>query len=712
MPPLQPWPPGRVCPSLAAALLTCAALPAAGQAPAAPADAQDAATLPAVTVQARRSAEQARDLPLTVQAVDEVELEERRLNHLEDLLRGTPGVEVNTWGGASDANVRMRGVGSLYQSGPDDTSVVVDVDGVPTSVGNAALGTLDVEQVEVLKGPQGTLFGRNSEAGAIHIRTRRPALGLAGGHVRAEAGSGHQHLAEGAFNLPLGQRAAARLALRHNAQDYDYVNLLSGQPVSRPRDLAWRASLLWQPQPATEVLLRASHHNARRYQSATLLRPYGDNPGQELSSDGLLDGNYRKISQYSLHVQHDFAAARLTSVTSHERTRAFSAYMTGRELSRVALGMDADFPLYDSGGGRTWSQDVRLSSLPGSRVFWVAGLNLYRSDRDNAYESIVRGRQSYDFSDDADALYGEATWPLGERLKLTTGLRHTRERKGYAALYAMPGSSAATPDSRRFREGFTTGRLGLSWALSAQTNLYSTLARGHKSGGFNGNSMQPADSLPYRPGKVSSLELGAKHESADGRLRLSGALFFNRVRDDHLITIDMSTYAYMLANADTRSRGLELQADWRAGGGLTLSGGLALVDGEIQTNVITNTEAGDVRAGNRLPDVPRLSALLGVQWQRALPAFWGLHSPVLNTRLTLRHVGKRAADAQNNFDLGSYNKVDLRLGVISGNTELYLWGDNLLNERYDLYGHHIAPGLSAGMPARGRSFGIGLTHQF
>ena len=238
-----------------AACLACAAVAAQAAEAAAgerrkTAPAAEAATLPAVTVQARREEEKAKDLPFTVNVINDAALEERRLSSLEDVLRGTPGVEVNSWGGAGSANVRIRGVGSLYQSGVDDSSVVVNVDGVSASVSHAGLGTLDVEQVEVLKGPQGTLFGRSSAAGAINIRTHRPELGRWKGSARAEAGSDHQHLAEGALNVPMGETLAARLALRHNAQDYGYDNRLTGKPVSRPADSAWRASLLWQPQAA------------------------------------------------------------------------------------------------------------------------------------------------------------------------------------------------------------------------------------------------------------------------------------------------------------------------------------------------------------------------------------------------------------------------------------------------------------------------------
>ena len=656
----------------------------------------------------RCSEEKAKDLPFTVNVIDDVALEQRRLSRLEDVIRDTPGVEINSWGGAHNANVRMRGVGSLYQTGADDNSVSVNVDGVPTSVENVSLGTLDVQQVEVLKGPQGTLFGRNSAAGAINVRTNKPVLGRWEGSVRGEAGSKHHHLAEGVINAPLGQTAAARFALRHSARDYWYNNLATGKPLSRPNDLAWRASLLWQPQAATQVTLRASRHDARKYQSGMLVRPYTNPPGQLLFPHTTLAGNHRAINQYALEVQHDLPWARLTSVTSRQRHRLSENNYTGREVMRAWMGMDVTFPLAKREHGHNWNQELRLASLPGSAVFWVAGLDVYRAKWGNVQNQMGQGN-GHDLTHNADAAFGEATWPLGASgLKLTAGLRHSRERKSYAGAY----SGAAPSDARSLSERHTTGRAGLSWALTPQTSLYATLARGSKAGGFNENATQPADSAPYRPGKVDSLELGAKHEGADGRLRLEAALFSNRVKDDHLLAFDPGTHASWMINANTRSHGLELNGHWRAGAGLTFSGGLAWISGSIRSHAVTNVPAGDVNVGNRLPDVPRLSALLAVQWQRALPAFWGLASPTLNARLSVRHVGKRANDPQNSFDLDSYRKVDLRVGIASGNAEFYIWGDNLANKQYDLYGYYLTHGLVVGAPARGRSFGLGLAYRF
>ena len=737
---LQPVPFARPRPLFMAILAACLAMPASArteevssQVPAAAATAGSstrsrqapvgtplllaqsshahATSLPAVTVHARKAEEKVKDLPFTVSVTDDVDLETRRITRMEDVLRGTPGVDVNSWGGPDSANVRIRGVGSLYLSGTDDNSVVVNVDGVPTSVSNIGLGTLDAEQIEVLKGPQGTLFGRSSTAGAIDVRSAPPVLNHFGGHVRGELGNDHHHLAKGVLNAPLGDTLAARIALRHSAQDLWYENSATGRPLSRPADLNARASLLWQPQAATQVLLRASRNTARKYQSTMLERPYTSPPTQDLDTDSSIAGNERAINQYALEIRHDLPWARLTSVTGRETINHDETNLTGRRIMRAWMGLDTVFPQNKGYHSKGWNEDLRLSSPKGSDVFWVAGLNLYRNDWTN-YNGYGGSFYTHDLTERSNALYGEATWPLrGTPLKLTTGLRHTRTRKTYSALYTPAGATTSS-SADRLSQNHTTCRVGLGWTLDPQTSLYATLSRGKKASGFNDNATNGPDSAPYAAATVDSLELGGKHESADGTLRLDAAIFSNRVRNDHLLVYDPTDSSSHMVNADTRSRGLELNTRWRAGAGFTLSGGLTWLDGSIRSHAVTNTPAGDVNAGNRLPDVARLSVLLGVQWEHPLPAFAGLAAPTLDAALTVRHVGRRAADPQNSFDLDSYRKIDLHVGITSGSTEVYLWGDNLLDERYDLYGYYFSPTLTVGMPSPGRSVGIGVTHHF
>ena len=151
---------------------------------------------------ARGADEAPKDLPYSVDVVDGITLEERRLLNVEQVLRATPGVNVNSSGGANVSTIYIRGVGALYPMSMDDSSVALNVDGSPLSTRQIAIGTLDTDQIEILKGPQGTLFGGMGEAGAINLTTRRPTREWEG-YARAEVGQDRQFLTEAAVGLSL-----------------------------------------------------------------------------------------------------------------------------------------------------------------------------------------------------------------------------------------------------------------------------------------------------------------------------------------------------------------------------------------------------------------------------------------------------------------------------------------------------------------------------
>lgn len=700
------------------------------------ADAVDPATteLSAVTVTARHGAESAKEVPFALNVIGGDELETRRIVSMEEALRSVPGVDVNSWGGVNDANVRIRGVGSLYQVSADDASVVINVDGVPLSVRNASLGTLDVERVEVLKGPQGTLFGRNSEAGAVNIVTRRPTRHTEG-YVRGEIGGQGQHLEEATIGGALSERFSGRFAVRNSGTDNWVDNARTGGPVSKPTDLAWRGSLLWDLQRGTTALMTAERQEIEGKVGLMVLRPYGDNPANDVAP-GSFDGNSKTLDRHSFELNHDFSASRLTSITSHTATDLHSFAGADRVVALLWQGATAPVMKTETAKERAFNQDLRLSSLPNAPVFWVAGLNIYRADRSfdmdmPTYTAMFgaytkdRSVQERDFETRSEALYGELTYPLAATLKLTAGLRHTWENKTFDGRYDSGADNFGTPrtltfDHRSLKDNYSTGRLALSYAVTPATNLYGVLARGYKAGGFNDNATQIADGVPYKAAVANNLEFGFKSESGERRFALNGAVFINKVKNDHMLSYNPSNnFASMAVNADTATKGLEFDGSWRLGGGFALSGGMTFIRGNIVDDVAVDASAGgNVAAGNRLPDVPKWSGQVSADYRQAMAAgLFGLASPVLNAKLTYRHVGMRAADPQNHFDLDKYAKIDMRIGLVSGSTEVYIWGDNLLDKQYDLYGYYMRSGVgnppfTVGMPARGRSFGLGASHHF
>ncbi|WP_418648682.1 TonB-dependent receptor [Thauera butanivorans] len=706
------------------ALGTGAAAHADGGAP----DGETAVTLGTVTVSARRAEEQLKDIPFSVTAISGEEAEARRLHSLEDVLRQTPGVDFVTNMGVANTTLRIRGVGALQKVSGDDTSVILNVDGMPMSASSATLNVLDVERVEVLKGPQGTLFGRNSEAGAVNIVTRKPTRWFEG-QVRAEIGEDHHRLVEGVVSGPLSDSVAARVALRSSGIDNHIENARDGKPLNEPREQTGRASLLWQIGADTTLNFSAGREVQKHRDWIYLLHPYGD-PAQVDGPPGG-ESNRRTVNRYNAELKHDFEHSVLTLLSGYSRTHHDSTtpIYEGRTYTQL-IGFAPDASWSSVVREKAWNHEVRLASAPQARVFWVVGLNRYRADRsldridsyDTFYPDNPTASDTFrDFTTDADAVFAEATWPLSDATKLTLGGRYTREKKTYKALWiASPDNSSPireARDNQKLSDNYATGRVALGHALSPQLNVYGIYARGYKAGGFddegtNFTALQP--DTPYKAATVNSYEAGLKFESADKRLAWNTALFLNRVKNDHMLMFDPMTMATNKDNRDTESRGLEVDAQWRATRGLTLSGGVAYTRARIKGTGSAGA-ASDVRSGNGVPEVPRWGATLSATYETALPAMLGMANPRLNAKLTNRYVGKRPADPQNTFDLKAYNKLDLRLGLQQGGTEVYLWADNLLDEQYDLYGYYIAPyfpgGSDAriGAPGRGRSLGVGIS---
>ncbi|AFT70790.1 TonB-dependent receptor [Alloalcanivorax dieselolei B5] len=665
--------------------------------------------LDAITVTARQSEERAKDVPFAISVVDGGTLTDQRLDNVEDALRSVPGVNINSSAGANDSNVYIRGVGSLYQMNMDDNSVALIMDGVTLSPRSISLGTLDVERVEVLKGPQGTLFGGNAEAGAINVVSRRPTRHREG-YLRLEGGQDEQWLQEGVISGPLSDRFSGRFALRHAAADNWVNNKQTGDPLTDQEDLAFRGSLLWDNHDATTALFIAERQKVEGRTSVLVLRPYGDDPANDLTP-GLFDDNEKTMERYSMEINHDLANSRITSVTAMTRMDLTDPVVYDRDIMEAMYGTPMVAWLNKEADEHTYSQDLRIGSLPSSPVFWTSGLSVARSERgyDTTYDSRDPSSAKFrDFTTEQYGLYGEITWPLLDDLKLTAGARHSWDRKEYDAVYRS--SAGAVRDQRDLDDDFTTGRLALTYVLTPSTNLYTQIGRGYNPGGFNDYASQRADSEPYDAATAHSWELGFKTET--DRLMLNGSVFLTRVKDAHLIDYDVLTWASRAVNADTRSRGAELEGRYRLGGGLSLAGSVSYIDAEITDDVI-GISGGDVHSGNQVPDVSEWSGYAAIHYDRPLPDnFIGLYAPALNARISYQYVGERPADPQNHFDLDDYGMLDARLGIASGAVELYLWGENLLDETYDLYGYYESSTVTYGAPGRGRTVGAGLSYYF
>ncbi len=667
-----------------------------------------------IEVTARHTKERAKDIPFSISVVDQDALKNKLMFNVEDALRNAAGVDIYTSGGAVDANIRIRGVGSLTQVNKSDGSVVVNIDGVSMPAGNVSLGTLDVNRIEILKGPQGTLFGLNSEAGAVNIVTNKPT-DEAEVQLRAELGQDDQHLVEAVVNGGLTETLNGRIAVRKTGEDHWITNSTNNQPLTEPESTSLRLSLLWEGSDKTSALVTAESQKHEGFLNLQLLQPFTDKPASQHTS-GVFDNNEKTIERLSAEINHEFANSQFTSISAVVNTDF--DYLTG--LDSKTAGAIFNFPVEylrgDKQEQRTLSQELRLTSLPNADTFWVAGITLHDSERDfDSRDLVTLSTQDRKNESDSQAVYGEFVVPMTDAIKLTLGARYTWESKNYNALYTSfvrDGSVMTAEDSQKVDDNYATGRLALTYAYSNSTNLYAVAARGYKSGGFNDFATSGTDSTPYRPAKVDSFELGFKQEGQ--QLALNGSVFFNSVTDDHLLGFDFATFASSAVNADTDTFGAELEGNWFVTEDFVLAAAISYLDTEIK-NDVAGVSGGPVTAGSEVPDVPKFSANLSANHYQSLPNMLGLSSPILHTSINYRYLDERPADAQNHFNLDSYGKLDARIALQTYDMEFYLWADNLTDEEYDLYGYInaiFAPTAKIGAPAKGRRIGLGASFRF
>lgn len=706
--------------------------------------ASSALELPAFTVTARGVAETFLSTPMMVDVISSREIIERRLTTVEDALRTLPSVDIHEGGNVGNSFIWIRGTGSLTHTSLDDGSVDMRIDGVSNGLLGMSRNLLDVEQVEVAKGPQGTLFGQGAEAGVVTVKTWDPQPDFQG-KVGFGVGSDNQRSVEGMLNLPLDNYWALRVAATRDETD-DYIEKReNGHPLNRKTREAMQAKLRFNDGERNDMVLQVYEDSSDNFMPLVLNL---EESTPRVTTGGLPHDSYRKNRGVIFNLKHDLDFAQFQSITSFHNHEG--------EVSRPARPLDLLGVTYDSmnipaqlrpplnayfsedRNNRQvqsddidrYSQEFRLVSPEGSEVGWVGGIYLSHQDRDFSFDSqrdlfvlggvTLVGNDNYNalqkrnYKTDSKALYGEITYPLTQHLSLITGLRVVDERLRYKAAWIPNannplGVNGPRYDAQTVNDTYATGRVGLSLELSPQWTAYVMQSKGHKSGGFadySTNVPNGETDTPYKASKISATEVGVKYASEGGRVQASMAVYQNTVDDDHITTSTYPTYLYDTKTVDSRSRGVELEGRWRATEQLTLRAAASHTDARVTS--VPESARSVTDEGNRMPQVPYVSGSLGANYGNDLP-FQLLGHARWFTDANLRYVGDRWAEPDNRQRLDSYTLLDASVGVSGGFGEVRLWGKNLTDEKWVYFG--VQPG-NLGVYAPGRSYGLAYTYEF
>lgn len=627
-----------------------------------------------IVVTADFRATSADQLPISVSVIQPDQRGDA-VNHLQEILGQIPNVHFSS-GASRGRYFQIRGIGERAQfSEPLNSSVGLIVDGVDLSGVGGAATLFDVGQVEVLRGPQGTLYGANALAGLINITTPDPTLEHSA-RLYLEGGDYNAFGAGAVVSGPLSKNAAAGTGYRIAVQQYRDDGFMDNDFLNRDDtnehdELTARAKLVWGDEQQRWRLNFGRIDADNGYDAFSL-----DNNRTTLSDQ---PGHDEQLTEYvALSFERDFAEVRLEASVAGSNTQVSYGY----DEDWAYTGFDpigyTSFDLYER-TRKNRTVDVRLLSQPGMGLAdgtwdWVVGVYRLQQDVDFARIYTFAGPFSSEFDTQRTALYGEVTRALGERWRLSVGGRFER----HSGDYQDSAGVMFDPDENLFG-----GRVLLERSLDGGNLLYLGITQGYKTGGFNQDGSLPASLRDYDEETLWNVELGYKAKLVDERLRLRAAVFRMQREDIQLQTSQIipvpgspvGDFVVFRSNAaEGFNQGLELETEFLASERLTLFANVAWLDSEYDDFV---NASGDFTADREQAHAPGYQFFVGAQLD--FTERWSL-------RVEWEGKDEFYFSDSHNVKAGSYELLNASINYRGERWTARLWGRNLTDEEYQVRG--------------------------
>lgn len=572
-----------------------------------------------IVVTANRREERLQDVPVTVTLVDGDQLTRQNVNAVEELARSAPAL--NQAGPSGFGALSIRGIGGLSFSRSSEGSVGVVVDSVAlANTSNAAPSLFDVARVEVLEGPQGTLFGRNSSAGVINIVTNAPNPDKIEVIAHADIGTRENYVGRLAVNLPLSANAALRVAGSYS-QDPEIQRNLFDDSHMKPQSISVRGRFLWEPTASLTINLSGDYTDVDRNGGAPW-GVYASSPTSLLTArlaacgvqvspeneEGCVDPSGRGSGTNfgtSGQVDIDLGGPVLTSITSYRGVRARSA----TDVDSTAANR-----LFQTVNDRVnnYSQELRIASPNSGVVEYVAGLYYFHSKTANVTSQLgqiladlpligacplplpslcglpVGQSRPVDTRTESYAAFGQATINASDRLRFILGARLGRENVSAVSGASTVATGAAfefapaAALSTDVRDTYLSYRLGAQYDVTSNLMAFATYTRGYKGPAVNDGATTAAVPLVVKPEIPKAGEVGFKATIAGGRAAFNATAFYTEVTNFQAQFFDSSIGgAFVFGNAPKlTSKGVSASLFGRIVDGLTANIGVIYNDAE------------------------------------------------------------------------------------------------------------------------------------
>jgi len=669
-----------------------------------------------IVVTSQRRAESLQDVPAAITAVGGAALANQHLQGNADLAAHVPSLSFDVQG-PGESTLAIRGLGTSYGLAPavsyylNETPLDIRTDG---TAGAPDIDFFDVERVEVLRGPQGTLYGSSSMGGALRILTAQPDPTAFTMKVQAGAssmdGGGAGYLMKSAVNIPLAENAAIRMVAGYEhvggyidrAQPGDFSVERPDLPIAARRindaDVtSGRILGLWQPTDTFTVkpsLLFAqieADGNSKYYSNLpkrTIAATY-DSP----SKSRLIVGN--------LVLEQEFDFAQLlssTSILSRDVDNQDDYSLLSTNLAPAfGVSQSINYPtrhLLESNNDG-FVQELRLTSSGEGRLRWVAGLYFSRFKQrsveliDSAVFATEIGQPDderiYAFEqhlvDKQSAIFADVTYQILPNLEVTAGARYYELRNSLENTQAGPLAAPNQPLVRAKASG-TSPRFVLTYKPTGDVTLYGTAARGYRPGGPNvglaegtGCSLIDAYSPLYDPDSVWNYEVGAKTQLWQRRLTINLAAYRIDWKKVQQAVVDPGCGYLIMANVGSaRSEGVEAEISFRPLDSLLFTAGGSYTRAKFESITQIYRDAAEVQAGDAMPDVPRQKWSLAGEYTHEFAA--GRTGFI---RADWAHLGEVPTGFTRVFTRPAYNTLGASLGMRFDRYEVSLYGRNLTN---------------------------------
>ncbi len=700
-----------------------------------------------VVVTAQKRAESIQDVPISITAFSGDELNRRGLTDISRLASAVPNFDVPTSNTARNVSVRIRGIGSSGTNPGIESSVGVFLDGLYQPTGAMVFGELsDIASFEILRGPQGTLYGRNTPVGALNVTTLAPSEEFES-KITLGYGDYSEVTANGYVGGALSENTAGRLSFWYRDREGYQHNLFTDDDVNGTTTWGLRGKMLFTPSDNVDINVIASYSEIdSECCTADQIDPSGPTgiatPGFLATqaaaglpfenfddSDHVVDGDEigdDKTESLSFSVQVDWAFANehtLTSITGYQDWEN-DVTIASDSLKNNVL------PVTQIQKNEIYSQEFRITSPADQTLEYLAGVYLYGQDTEFTEDAFVASAEAnrvfpvpsppcqtpcaavpgdtinglFDQETRSVAVYGNMTYHISEQWDITGGLRWSQDEKDVFIDHAnAPGNGfvidrlifpANTVGNRDLSENSTTWSINTRFRPAEDLMLFATASTGFKSGGFNSRRLPPGTPVQFANEDSITFEAGIKSTLLDQRLRLNATVYQTTIEDFQESALAPSGTGFIVGNAgEQEARGIELDFTFLATEQLAINGAFAFLDAEYTEFVGAQCGIGEAvddpvantcdRSGETPAFAPEVTWNLGAEWTQ----------PLANSDMELRFRADYSwIDEQNRIrvtqdaggDTDSYGLLNLRavLAETNGKWQVEAYVNNVSDETY------------------------------